>query len=759
MLHTVKRPDGIPEERPAEITYYDADADGLKKARSVIRYLIGTADTVKYPPVKNQKMKQGKLKRKGQLFAYEMMTVDTETTTLQNMHGIEGVYAFPYLYQLRFGGINFLARDDLQFIALIAAVEEELAAANINMVCYIHNASFEWAFFKTLLDIDAETVFALKSRRIGYFQTKRGMIIFRCSYILSNMTLEKFAENYCDSSMRKDKELIDYEIARYPWTPLEESTLYYSLMDVIVLEAAILSIMRMEGDNLKTVPMTNTGYVRRDARKACLGENTKKHDMQDPAKREEYFKCARYRKGFVKMKLDYDQYGLLREAFRGGNTHANRFYAGRILEDVGHADFASSYPAQLVCSAEFPMGRLMDCTGSLKTISDIDYYAANYWMLIKIVITDFRLKDPGKVLCPYIPIGKNSTQRTQLDGGTFDNGRIIACDGALSYTFLGVEWWIVRKQLAGSKFKVMQAYYTPKGYLPDNLRRACLEYYRKKTALKGIADMLYEYNKSKNRLNSYYGMMVEQIIKAVITCDPDTLEINEKEPTRDQALEQLDEFYHPRNRKFLAYQWGVTITALARSEHMRLIEIVGDDFIYGDTDSIFYRNPDKHRADIEEYNRQWLRYADGCGMDYTAVTRKGDVQRLGVADIEPENIRRFVTLGAKKYAYEDAHGELFITVAGVPKAEGARILGRLENFKPGFTFYVPDSGTVEERQHWKKTLHYRDDLNLDLDIDGHRLHVGSCIGLTRAPYVLDLTEAYTQLTGYTDRYEQDPEIW
>lgn len=745
MIHTVKRPAGIPEERPAEIEYYDADADGLEKARSVVRFLAGTAETVRY-------------KKHGRLFKYEMITLDTETTTMQDQHGIEGVFAFPYLYQLRIGGINFLARDDLQFIALIGAIEEELKTAGVQMACYIHNESFEWAFFKTILEIDPSSVFALKTRRIAYFQTTTGMIIFRCSYILSNMTLQKFAENFCGPEYQKDKELIDYEVIRYPWSELEDEILYYGLMDVIVLEHAVASIMMREGDDLKTIPMTNTGYVRRDARKACLGENTKKRAMQDPEKRDEYYKCSRYRHGFVKMALSYDQYELLREAFRGGNTHANRFYAGRILDNVGHADFASSYPAQLICSSEFPMGRLMDCTDSLRSIADIDYYAANYWLVIKIVITDYRMKDPGRVLCPYIPVGKRSTQRTQLEGGIFDNGRIIACDGAVSYTFLGVEWWIVRKQLAGSKFKVMKAYYTPKGYLPNALRRACLDYYHRKTELKGIPEQEYEYMKSKNRLNSFYGMMVEQIIKPVITCN-DRLEIVERLPTREEAEEQLAEFYHPRNRKFLAYQWGVTITALARAEHMRLIEIVGDDFIYGDTDSIFYRNPEAHKADIEAYNRQWLLYADGCGMDYTAVTRKGEIQRLGVADIEPENIRRFVTLGAKKYAYEDARGHLHITVAGVPKEEGARILGRLENFKPGFTFYVPDSGTLEERQRWKKTLHYRDDLNVDLDIDGNRLHIGSGIGLTRAPYVLDLTEEYTMLTGYTDRYEQDPEIW
>lgn len=39
---------------------------------------------------------------------------------------------------------------------------------------------------------------------------------------------------------------------------------------------------------------------------------------------------------------------LLREAFRGGDTHANRFYVGKILDNVGSYDRESSYPYELV---------------------------------------------------------------------------------------------------------------------------------------------------------------------------------------------------------------------------------------------------------------------------------------------------------------------------------------------------------------------------------------------------------------------------
>ena len=41
--------------------------------------------------------------------------------------------------------------------------------------------------------------------------------------------------------------------------------------------------------------------------------------------------------------MSVDVYKMLIEAGRGGNTHANRALAGRILEDVDSWDLVSSY--------------------------------------------------------------------------------------------------------------------------------------------------------------------------------------------------------------------------------------------------------------------------------------------------------------------------------------------------------------------------------------------------------------------------------
>ena len=235
-------------------------------------------------------------------------------------------------------------------------------------------------------------------------------------------------------------------------------------------------------------------------------------------------------------------------------------------------------------------------------------------------------------------------------------------------------------------------------------------------------------------------------------------------PTEEEARDQIAAFLSPRNRKFLLYQWGVTITAICRVRHMEIIEMFGRDFVYGDTDSVKAEHPEKYMDAVFAYNKRWIDYATQCGVDISAFTKDGEEQVLGWLDYEKGHFsKKFVTLGAKKYCDVDEKGRLNITVAGVPKKIGAQLLGDIENFKPGFIFETKETDDLSMRQNWKKLLTYRDDLNEIKYIQGHYLPVKSCTALERTMYKLDITEEYAFLTGYKDRYdtiyEEDPEIW
>lgn len=753
MIHII-RPDSVSNERLPDINAYEYT--DLEVFKTHFQTWLEDVQIIK--------------RRKRNHIIDDIMTFDIETTTISagtQYNHTDQAYAVPYLYQIYVAGVCLILRYDAEFLEFYNWIDQAISSKAYVLPVYVHNLSFEYHFLKSRVPINFESVFALQSRRIGKFESAKGGLEFRCSYLLSNMSLEKFTSNYCDSRYRKDKDLIDYEILRFPWTPLNNEVLYYSAMDVITLYHAVITIIRKEGDNLKSVPMTNTGYVRRACRTACIGNNTKHYRTDEEKKTYSIFR--RYRSMFLKCAPTYEQYEMLRKAFRGGNTHANRFKVGNILHNVGSFDFASSYPAALICYDGFPMGRLMDCTASIKTPEDLTRYANRYWLCVTVVFRNLRLRDPYNTLCPYIPLAKgirewetDDTGKRKPCHGYYDNGRMLLQDGYFEFTFLGCEWDIIRRQYTG-EMKVKSAFYTIKGELPKALRQTAFDWYKLKTELKNVPGYEYEYMKSKNRVNAVYGMMVEQIIKNVISVD-DKGDITERTPTQEEAIKQMAEFLEPKNRKFLLYQWGVTITAICRVRHMEIIDIFGRDFVYGDTDSVKTENPDKYMQAVEAYNKTWVEYANQCGVGISAKTRDGEPQTLGWLDYESGHYSAdFVTLGAKKYADVNNKGKLEITVAGVPKTIGAVMLGDIQNFKPGFVFRTSDTDSFDVRQNWKKLLTYRDDLDEIVTIEGHEIEIKSCIALERTMYKLSISDEYEALTGYHDKYgqilEEDPEIW
>ena len=76
-----------------------------------------------------------------------------------------------------------------------------------------------------------------------------------------------------------------------------------------------------------------------------------------------------------------------------------------------------------------------------------------------------------------------------------------------------------------------------------------MEYFILKTQLKGIDGKEYEYMKSKNRLNSSYGMSVTSIVHSDIDYNIYTMEWTELKGDTESALE---DFYKSRNN-FLPY--------------------------------------------------------------------------------------------------------------------------------------------------------------------------------------------------------------
>lgn len=621
---------------------------------------------------------------------------DIETTRISED------FSVMYIWQLQIGpNYTIIGRSWREFkIAvqrLISGMEED-----VYIVVYVHNLAFEFQFLRGIYDFKPEEVFAVQPRRPLRVDMWDHLEL-RCSYLHSNMRLETYLKKM---GVPDQKLTYDYEKKRFPWTPLTDQEIAYCINDVKGLVEAVMVEMLHDEDTLYSIPATSTGYVRRDVKLAM----------------------RRLRYGVVKDMLpDIDTYHLLREAFRGGNTHSNRYYSGYELDGVYSWDRSSSYPdVQVNCP--FPIGRFYRLDWKRipwEKLEDM-IYRRKKAVLARLAFWNIELADPFNG-CPYIPRDKCR----HVVGERCDNGRILSAD-YLEITVTDVDFRILVKQYTFKARRVLTLEHARYGQLPDVLKRCIISYYRLKTELKGIPDQALLYEKSKNKLNSIYGMSAQNPVKQNILWTAHGWEL-------DQT--PIEELLEASNKKaFFPYQWGVWTTAWARYRLQEGIDLVtdqGGDFVYCDTDSVKYMGD----VDWTAYNE--ARQADSTRNGAFADDPKGRRHYMGVYEPDSGYPAKFATRGAKKYVVQHPDGKLEATIAGVSKREdGGRISGGMELEKhggidafllPEFTFR--EAGGIE--------LAYNDSVRKMIRIDGHRLKIRECVTIRPSTYTLSDTEEYS----------------
>ena len=616
---------------------------------------------------------------------------DIETTRLADIE-----QSIMYIWMLHIHNhVTIIGRTWEELKSLFLQIKEELED---NTLCiFVHNLSYEFQFLRAIYDFSPDEVFAVDSRKVLRCSMFDNKIEFRCSYLHSNMSLAEYTNKMDVEHKKLDGEEFDYTKERYPWTSLSEREVAYCVHDVVGLCEAIEKEMQIDGDNLYTLPLTSTGYVRRDAKKAMR--------QIHPA--------------FVKKQLpDLYTYEMLREAFRGGDTHANRFYSGRIIKNVKSADRSSSYP-DVLCNCQFPVSPFFHAGRvSYNTLLNM-IVVRKKAVIMRVSISKLRLHDDlwG---APYL--SKDKCRR--IEKGAFDNGRILSAE-YLETTITDVDFKIILEQYDFDDLCAFDVSYARYGKLPKSLIDTVIEYYKAKTELKNVPGQEIYYMKSKNKLNSIYGMMAQNPVKQDIVYNNGVWST-----ANDPEAEILAE----SNRKaFLCYQWGVWCTAWARYRLQEGIKLAGENFVYCDTDSVKYIGD----IDWSEYNKQ--REKDSKASGAYATDPKGITHYMGVYEADGE-YAEFKTLGAKKYAYNyESGGETYVTIAGVTKKKGGKELdenGGLKAFSPGFTF-VKAGGTEAI---------YNDDPEIKTVVrDEKQINITPNIVIKDSTYTLGITAEYASL--------------
>lgn len=664
---------------------------------------INTIDSFDYTIIAAapcQKRRQGNQGRKNDKRKYKDLfcAFDIETTNDMKLE-----QAYMYIWQFQIEDQTIIGRTWMEFKEFLRNCRMQLKQDEWLMI-YVHNLSFEFTWLKGLYKFKPDEVFSIESRKVLRCTMWEHFEI-RCSYLLTNMNLDNFTKKMGVTHKLSGEEF-NYNKIRYPWTELTDRELQYCITDVKALVEALKVYFAIEGDNFYTIPFTSTGFVRRDVKRAMRHYN---------------------RQDLLNMQPDYDVYCLLSEAFRGGNTHANRHYANTILENITSYDRVSSYP-DVQINELFPMSPWIREENVTADRACRIIFKHKRAALMRVGFSNIRLKNPlwG---CPYIPKHKCRNLGQHYN----DNGRILWADW-LEISIADPDFDIIMQEYDYDSITFYDFYHCRYGRLPKPLREEIQKFYRDKTELKGVEGQELFYMLQKAKLNSIYGMSCQRPVKQTIDFI-DGLWLEQDLPEQELLAKN-------NAKAFLVYSWGVWTTAHARRELEKAINIVGPErFVYCDTDSVKFI--DDGKVSFNAYNES--RKRDSIKNGGVAEDPAGRKHYLGVYENEG-TYKRFITMGAKKYAYEDAAGELHITVAGVSKYKGAAELARrggLEAFKEGFVWY--DAGVLESV--------YNDDPEVkEVNIEGHKLQIISNVLLRPSTYTLGITGEYARIL-------ENPVIW
>lgn len=641
--------------------------------------------------------------------------------------------AIMYIWQFQVGlDLTIVGRTWEEFDELIDLIDDGLREHE-RLVIYVHNLAYEFQFLRDekILGnlIQEKTVFMLGPRKILKFEAFMGKLEFRCSYIHSNMSLDLFTSKMEVEHKKLSGEEFDYNKKRFPWTELSKRELEYCVNDVIGLVEAIVKEMAIDGDNLYTIPLTSTGYVRRDI-KSAIHEGLPKTWVKE-------------------RKPDYDTYKMLHEAFRGGNTHASRFNSNKIIgkngEMIWEYDRSSSYP-DVQLNGKFPIEPFK----KPKYISNELYenaVAKGYAVIGRVWFKNLKIKGE-EILVPYISKSKcNAFKITQED-----NGRILCCDYA-EMCITEIDLAIILSQYDFTDYGVIDFRMARKGDLPEPIKEVIRKYYRLKTELKGNEEKAIIYMKSKNKLNAIYGNSAQDPGKINILyrkgnyvagyydkrTQQEVVLKNDDEEEFSKAVEELHRIIYESSNTVLPYQFGVYTTALARYELQKMIDICGKQYIYGDTDSVYFVQDGT--VNFDDYNKRKIELSKQSGA--FAVDSKGITHYMGVAECERDDIVQFKTLGAKKYAYITRSGKVNVTTSGVNKRKSPDELQKsveagesiLDVYAPGFIFDEAGGNEIE----------YIDYSRGEIEIDGRMLYVPTCAVIRPSTYKLGLDGDYSSL--------------
>lgn len=303
-------------------------------------------------------------------------------------------------------------------------------------------------------------------------------------------------------------------------------------------------------------------------------------------------------------------------------------------EMLGHVDFVTSYAARMLFDY-FPMSKFEQWP-----IEDLDKALRTKCCQIEATLYGVKAKT----------IRFLSKKRVvSYEGAEIDKiGRIKKAD-KLQVCLTELDFDLLRKCYDFDSITIDDLWVADRGELPEYVRSVAEELYAQKASSpKGTVARAW----AKIQTEMLFGGSV----KAIYT-------------------EKGESWHDVRMKKmYMSPYWGIWCISHARYALLTVAMMLGEDFVYSDTDSLYFRHPLFHIQTIEKYNAiqrdKAFRYCTEHGLDYETYKDLGSFGYEDGSDAEKPTIVRFTALGPKRYIYtflEEGERKVVVKIAGYAK--------------------------------------------------------------------------------------------
>lgn len=294
---------------------------------------------------------------------------------------------------------------------------------------------------------------------------------------------------------------------------------------------------------------------------------------------------------------------------------------------ICHIDFKTSYVARML-TEYYPMSAFerADVGGLDKALKE------------KCCIIKFTAKN---VFSPKIRFLSNA-KFISAENPMYDKSRRLIKADSVTLLLNEMDFEIFCRCYRHDSLFIEDLYVADRGQLPKYVRSVAEDYFQAKETSEGI-DKAW----AKACTEVVYGATVKGLYNV-----------------KDKEWDDI------RKQAILSPYWGIWTSSHARYALISVILMIGDDFLYSDTDSIYFTSPIEHIHLIEEYNTnrrlKMFKYCFDNGKIYEVFKDLGTFTYKDGATQDHFTIDEFICPGPKRYAYRGECG--FVTkIAGAKK--------------------------------------------------------------------------------------------